>query len=208
MKILLLASLILCQATVFAQTKKLRWTNEFCNFEGTYDAKKHTAVQLRETLKLLWLGYFPNSIDPAPDKYTDIKKLNIDVLDKEYNARTEAIKRLNIIKTKYWEALRQRHLKELNQVYQLSKATILGYTNPLRMKEIDFVDACIDRYVDPLTSGGDSLLDVWREVNEESRRHNGAPEHIKSIFDDQYNSPEKFQYAQVEVMRFGWWNSA
>jgi hypothetical protein len=208
MRILLLAVLILCQASVFAQTKKFRWMTELCEFEGTYDSKKYTPAQLRDTWKLLSLGYFPNTIDPTPDKYAGIKTLSVDTLNKEYQARTNALKRLNIIKTKYWVALRQRHLKELEQVFQLSRATILGYADPAKLREITFADACVNKYVNPLIAGGDSLIAIWREVNEETRKNNASPERIKSIFDSQFNSPEKFQYAQVEVMRFGWWNCA
>jgi hypothetical protein len=39
-------------------------------------------------------------------------------------------------------------------------------------------------------------------------KNSGSPEIAKKEFEEQFNSPEKFQYAQVEVMGFGWWNCA
>jgi hypothetical protein len=179
-----------------------------CEFESTYDAKKYTERQLRDTLEMLSVGFFPNTIDPTPDSFADVKKLNVAKLDAEYQARTNSLKRLNIVPTKYWETLRQTYLKEMEQVYQLSRASILGYENPARLRDVTFADACVNKYVAPLTDGGDSLLAVWLEVNEATRRRNASPDRIKAIFEREMNSPEKFEYARVEVMRFGWWNCA
>ena len=206
MKILLFVVLILCQTTAFAQTKKFRWTDSVCNYESTYDAKKYTAEQLKDTSMLLSLGYFPNTIDPVPDNYADIKKLNVATLDEEYLTRTNELKQLNTVKTKYWETLRQRHLKEIEQVYQLSRASILGYENPSRLRDVAFADVCVSKYIAPLTDGGDSLLALWLEVNEVMRSKNSSPDRIKTIYEREFNSPEKFQYARVTVMQFGWWN--
>jgi len=208
MKILLIAILAFCNTYAFAQTKKFRWGTDFCLFESTYDAKKYTEAQLKDTAKLFYLDFFPNTINAAPFKYADIEKLNVATLDKEYETRVKALKRLNIVKGKYWETLRQKQLKELEQVYQLSRATILGYANPARLRDVTFADACVQKYVSPLANGGDDLLAVWREVNEEMRKGHSKPNLVKKEFEEELNSPEKFQYAQVEVMAFGWWNCA
>lgn len=206
MRILLAIFLILSSSAAFAQAKKFRWGNETCLFESVYDAKKYTAAQLNDTRKLFHLDFFPNTIDPTPTKFQDIKKLRVETLDAEYKTRTDALNRLNIVKTAYWEALRQEQLKELAQVYQLSRASILGYENPARLKDVKFAGVCVTKYAEPLERGGDELLAAWQTVNEETRVNNGDPNRIKRIFDEQSASPEKFQYAQMEVMAFGWWN--
>lgn len=208
MKILLTTILLLCAALAPAQTKKFRWGTELCLFEGTYDGKRHTETQLKDTTKLFYLDFFPNTIDPAPFKYADVEKLDVAKLDKEYETRVSALKRLNIVKTKYWESVRQKQLKELEQVYQLSRATILGFANPARLRDVTFAGACIQKYVPPLAGGGDELLAVWRAINEKSQKENIDPERVKREFEEELNSPEKFQYAQVDVMAFGWWNCA
>ncbi len=208
MKIFFISILILCNTLVFAQTKKFRWGTEQCLFESAYDAKKYTKAQLDDTVKLFHLDFFPNTINAVLFKYADIEKLNVATLDKEYEVRVNALKQLNIVKIKYWETLRQKQLKELEQVYQLSRATILGYANPARLRDITFADACVRKYASPLANGGDDLLAVWREVNEKIQEGHSAPERVKKEFEEELNSPEKFQYAQVEVMTFGWWNCA
>ena len=208
MKILLTIILLLCNTLAFAQTKKFRWGTELCLFESAYDTKKYTEAQLKDTVKLFHLDFFPNTINAAPFKYADIEKLNVITLDKEYEMRVNALKRLNMVKIKYWETLRRKQLKELKQVYQLSRATILGYANPARLRDVTFADACVQKYASTLANGGDDLLTVWREVNEKIQSGHSAPEHVKKEFEEELNSPEKFQYAQVEVMAFGWWNCA
>lgn len=206
MRIFLAVILLLSGSQVFAQTKTLRWSSFTCEFQSAYNAKKYTEAQLRDTAKLLHLDFFPNSIDPTPRDFNEVKNLRVETLDAEYAARTGELTRLNIVKTRFWEALRQKHLQELERVYQLSKASILGYKNPARLKDVKFAGACVEKYAEPLAEGGDNLLAAWRAVNENTRKNNGNPERIERIFDEQFNSPEKFQYAQTEVMAFGWWN--
>jgi hypothetical protein len=74
------------------------------------------------------------------------------------------------------------------------------------LREVTFADACVQRFAPPLTAGGDDLLRTWRAVNEESRRKNASPENMRKQFEEQMASADKFRYAQVEVMTFGWWN--
>lgn len=197
---------MLTSSAALAQTRTFKWGNDACAFESTYNAKKYSVAQLEATRKLLTLDFFPNTIDPTPPKFADIKALKVETLDAEYAARTSELKRLNIIKMAYWETVRQRHLKELEEVYQLSRASILGYADATRLKDVKFGGACVEKYAEPLIKGGDDLLAAWRMLNEESRKRNGSPEHIENIFNEQFNSPERLQFAQVEVMRFGWWN--
>lgn len=206
MKIFVTIILFLSATTVFAQPKKFRWGTDLCLFESTYDAKKHTEAQLNDTRKLFYLNFFPNTIDPTPNTFEKIKELRVETLEAEYATRTTELKSLNIVKTPYWQALRQKHLKSLEQIYQLSKATMLGYENPARLKGVKFAGACVEKYAEPLSKGGDDLIAAWRMLNETTRKQNISPERIKSIFDKQLSSSERIQYAQLEVMTYDWWN--
>jgi hypothetical protein len=206
MRILLIAILVLSAATTFAQTKKFRWTTDMCEYESTYDAKKYTVAELENTRKLFFLDFFPNTIDPTPRSSEDIKKLRVETLDTEYKTRLHALKNLKIVKAAYWENLRQKHLRELEQVYLLSRATILSYENPTRLNDVKFSGFCAAKYAAPLIKGGDALLSVWRALNEESRQQNASPDAVRKKFEAQYNSPERLQFAKIEVTTYGWWN--
>lgn len=193
-------------ATIFGQANKVRWTTPTCEFEGTFDTKKYTKAQLGATAKLFEVGYFPQTVDPTPRKFEDVAKLDAAALDREYTAKLNTLKGLNIVKTPYWENLRRRQIKELKQVYELSKATMLAYQTPERLRDVKFAGACLANYGEPLISGGSNLLSAWQIVNEESRRQNSSPERIEALYKEQLNSPDKLKYAQVKVMTFGWWN--
>ncbi len=208
MRILLIAILILCQTAAFAQTKKFRWATELCEFEGTYDAKKYTVAQLKNTVKLFAPESFDIQTDVTAWKYEEIKNLNVAALDKEYESKSIALKKLDIVKSAYWGSLRERKLKELKQVYELSRLTMLGYDEPAKLKEAAFAESCVVKYANPLILGGDELLAIWEDVNKDSRRKNGDPERIKKIFEAEYDSPDRFKFARVEVMSFGFWNCA
>ena len=208
MKILLVTILVLCQTTAYAQTKRFQWTTELCEYEGTYDAAKYTEARLRDTLKLYAVGSFDIQTDATVWKYEEIKKLSVAALDREYAAKSTELKKLDIVKSVYWERLRERKLKELKQVYELSRLTMLGYNEPAKLKEAAFAESCVVKYANSLINGGDELLATWRAVNEETRRNNGDPQRIKKIFEAEYDSPDRYKYAQVEVMSFGFWNCA
>ncbi len=209
MKILLTVILILCAtAATYAQTKRFRWTTELCEFEGTYDAKTYTDAQLKNTLKLFNFGDFEINTEATVWKYEEIKKLNVAALDKEYESKSAALKHLDIVKSAYWERFRERKLKELKQVYELSRVTMLGYNEPSKLKEATIGESCIAKFANPLINGDDELLAIWRTVNEDTRRNNGDPERIKRIFEAEYDSPDRLKFARVEVMSFGFWNCA
>ena len=208
MKILLIAILVLCQTAAYAQTKRLQWTTELCEFEGTYDGAKYTEAQLRNTVNLFAVGSFDIRTDATVWKYEEIKKLSVAALDKEYESKSTTLKKLAIVKSVYWESLRERKLKELKQVYELSRLTMLAYNEPAKLKEAAFAEACVARFANPLIIGGEELLATWEAVNEDTRRNNGDPERIKKIFKAEYDSPDRYKFAKVEVMSFGFWNCA
>lgn len=208
MKIILIAILMLCQTAVYAQTKQLRWTNDLCEFEGSYDAKKYTDAQLKNTLELFASGNFNIQTEAPVWRYEDIQKLSVAALDKQYQSKYNTLENLDIVKSPYWKSLRTRKLKELKQVYALSRVTMLGYSEPAKLKEATFADSCVVKYANPLINGGDELLTTWKAVNENTRRRNGDPERIKKIFQAEYDSPDRLKFARVEVMSFGFWNCA
>lgn len=195
MKILTTLILLFCTTSAFAQTKRFRWGTEACLFESSYDAKKYTERQLEDTTKLFYLDFFPHNIDPSPFKYEEIELLNVATLDEEYAVRTANLKALNIVKSAYWETVRQAQLNELKQVYQLSRATILSYKNPAALRDVEFAGACIEKYAVPLANGGEDLLAVWRAMNAETVKKHSRPDIVEKEFNEQYNSPERLQFA-------------
>lgn len=206
----LLITLLLVVSTsgALGQVRTLRWTDGMCAYSGTYNSAKISEARLKNTLKLIDPGSFGVETEATAWQFADIEKLSPAALEREYAAKSAELKGLDIIKTPYFEKFRRDKLKELEQVYKLSKSTIQAYRNPAHLIEYEEAKACDKPYVDPLINGGNELLTAWRKVNEDSRSKNADPERLRRIFDQQYNSPDRMKYAQVEVMMFGWWNCA
>lgn len=191
-----------------SQTRTFRFETGICEVTAAYNSKKYTEIQLRNTLKLVQHSEFQMSYDSTVWKYEDISKLSIDNLDREYQEKSSALKVLEIVKTPYWETLRTEKLKELAQLYYLSRITQKAYTNPLVLREYDRARSCKTKYAEPIIAGGDSLLRIWAEVNKDSQKKNGDPERLQRKFDQEYESEDPFKFALVETMMFGWWNCA
>lgn len=208
--LVLIAILFIFEAFSFAQSKKVRWSSEggFCEYEGTFDSKKHTALQLKNTQRLI-TGEFNFDTTPATVwKYEEIASLDFAKVEADYQKKSSELRNLNIVKNPYWENVRQKKLKELEQYYLLTKATMASYQTPLRLRDYPFAESCKTKYAELLIAGGNALLKIWETVNLETRKNNSDPNRIKRIFDEQRNSADALKFALVEVTSFGWWNCA
>ncbi len=191
-----------------AQTRTFKWSDELCDYSGTYNSRKYTEAQLRNTVRLWMPGGFSLETSATVFKPEDLPTLNLAALDAEYKAKSGELAHLEIVNTPYWEALRKAKLAEMKQVYELSRLTIQGHRNPKVLNELVGSNECKKKYAAPLIAGGDALLTAWRTLNEQHRKINADPERLRRIFDQQYSSPDRMKYALVEVMTFGWWNCA
>ncbi|RIH62687.1 hypothetical protein D1164_23635 [Mariniphaga sediminis] len=52
------------------------------------------------------------------------------------------------------------------------------------------------------------MVDAWMKLHEYQKSRNGNPEKVQQKFEEKSNSPHKLEYARLEIMKFGWWNSA
>jgi len=208
MKYAAAALMLLSALTVSAQMKTMGWDSEMCRYMGTFDSKKYTAQQLRNTQGLTVPGTYGITSEATAFSPADIDKLSVARLTKEYLNKRAQLNALDIVRTPYWESLRQKKLAEIKQVYELSLVSIKAYRTPTSLNELGWADTCKTRFARPLIAGGDDLLRAWLAVNLDSRSKNSDPERLRRIFDQQNASPDRFAYARVEVMTFGWWNCA
>lgn len=194
--------------SVSAQLKKHRWESESCIFEGTYDAKSYTATQLKNTYRLWETQEFDlNTVNATAFKIEDIGKLQtVESLEADFRRKTDALQKLDIVKTPYWTEFKKRKLKSLEQQLEQARSAVLAYSQPAELKKLTFADACVQKFADPLIKGGDDLLNIWRVVNEDSRQKNADPERLRRRFETELASDDRLKYAQVEVITFGWWN--
>ncbi len=202
--IVLLAVPIIAQA----QIRTFKWDDALCTFKGSYDTRKYSAEQLRNTAKLFLPGEGQSLPHATVWKHNEIDELNIADLEQKYKVARANLEMMKIVETPYWRALRKRKLQELDEIYELSRTTMIAYTKPAVISAYKGATECKAKYARPLAAGGDELLRVWRDVNLESQSKNASPERLQARFDQELRSPDRFKFALIETMAFGWWNCA
>ncbi|MGH9946820.1 MAG: hypothetical protein ACRD6X_06460 [Pyrinomonadaceae bacterium] len=208
MKIILALAILLSPVALFEQTKTFRWNTMLCEYSGTYNSRKYSANQLKNTAALIMSDGLPLEASATVWNYDEIAKLDVAALDREYKNAKNKLVQMEIARSPFWESIRQKRLKELEEFYALSRTTMKAYTTPSVLRKYPQAASCKTKYADAIISGGDRLLAVWLVVNKDSRLKNSDPERLKRRFDEQMGSPDRLKFALVETMSFGWWNCA
>ena len=208
MKFITILILLLSAIASSGQSKVLKWSDEFCDYQGTYNAAKYSGEQLKNTLRMKTPGEFSITADATAFELADIGKLSVARLEMEYQTKRAVLRQLDIVKTAYWQSFRERKLEEMRQVYELSLVSIRAYKNATSLNDLKWAESCKVKYARPIIAGGDDLLNIWLMVNQDSRSKNSDPERLRRKFDQRNVSPDRLKYALVEVMTFGWWNCA
>ncbi len=208
MKKLVLLSFLLFSVSAQAQSKTFRWSSELCDHHGTYDSKKYTEAELRDTMKLM--DYTMTNLKNFPHvfKWEDIEKLDVAALDAEYKVKKEKLTALNVVEVPYFQNAKDAQIKEIEQRYVLGRAKLLAYRTPEVLRDYPAAPACKLKYVEPLVAKDESLFSVWLDVNMDSRSRNGDPDRLRREFESEMASPDKLKFAIIEVMGFGFGNCA
>ncbi|MBE7516472.1 MAG: hypothetical protein HS105_07685 [Chloracidobacterium sp.] len=191
-----------------AQTGKFKWEDELCVHTGTYNSKSYTKTQLSDTQRLVKGELSAIFASAMVFKYADIASIDVAAIDAEYRQKSETLKALKLVPGKYWEELRQSEIRALEERYRLERATALGYSDPKVLLKYEGADACKAAYVEPLIKGGDAMINAWRKLNLEQQKKNADPKRLEQEFRTQSTSPDKGNYALVELVTFGWTNCA
>ena len=192
----------------FAQQRTFKWNDDMCSFTGTYDSKRFTEKQLRNTARLITFGQFDIEYFTFVFKYEDIDALDVSKLEDEYAKKSAELKTLELVPGPFWENIRKRKLAEIDQAYRHRRTKTLAYRDPTVLRAYGGAPECKAKFVEPLIAGGDNLYRVWLDVNIESRKRNADPERVRRDFEAQMASPDRDKFAFVEVMAFGWGNCA
>ncbi|MBA2379530.1 MAG: hypothetical protein H0V76_08140 [Blastocatellia bacterium] len=207
--IALIAFVLFAAASAEAQTATHKWSDFVCEYSGTYDTKRYTKAEIEGTGRLYAMsGWSPLGFSATVWNYADIGDLDIAELEREYKDKRAELVNLKLVKGEYWEGVRQRKLKELDEFYRLSSVTARAYREPAVLRSYEGAAACKKQFAEPIIAGGESLIKAWEAVNNASRAVNADPERLKREFEQQKASPDRLKFALVETMSFGWWNCA
>lgn len=200
--------LLLININSFGQKSIYKWNDEICEYESTFDKTKYSEIQLKNCYDLTYNYNFRINHTPSIHRPEDILRLNLDTLDNEFSSKYNLLKSLDLPKKEYWNELRKSILIELEQFYKLSRIAYRGYIDPLALKDWFYQDSCLNKHVNALVAGEDSLLNDWYELTSILVKNNGSPDKVWEKYNNQYASEKRFDYAKVYVTTFGWWNCA
>ena len=181
------------------------WDTEACHYTGYYNPRRYSKQELDNTSQLLYSSVML-STDATANNPADIDKLSVDSLTAEYNRQIRHYRQLRVVSQPVWLALKQQAIQEIEDEYRAKKLTLEAFHEPAVLLTATHRGNC-SRYVLGLAAHDDSLtLRDWRQLIEERKVLNGAPESYMRRFQEEYNSADRLLYAKIELLTYGWWN--
>lgn len=199
--------LLLLTFELYAQKAKFIYETDFCECTGVFDSTKYSRTQLQNTLRLLWYAPIIET-DATAFTLAKVSELSPDKLDAECSKRLKELNTLEFVDTDFWRQIKADRIREIENTCLLRKFTLAAWKNPDTLRYYDLVDNTCIFYRNALIQGGDELIQAWSQLNVTMKSKNANPDKLQRKFDQQLNSTDKFEYARLEVMTFGWWNSA
>jgi hypothetical protein len=192
----------------FGQTATYKWVDEACNYESKYNTKLYSAKQISNCFRLGYWDEFRITNTPLVFEPADIKHLQIDSLINEYEKKHRELQQLDLPNTEFWKELRNKKLQEQEKSYELHTIAYKAYTDPKSLEQFKVNDSCVIRHKNAVIAGGDSLLNDWKKLVLFDATKNGSPEELIAKYKAELMTNEKFEYAKVYIITFGWWNCA
>jgi hypothetical protein len=185
-----------------------KWTTESCTNTGTFDPKKYSKEELKNSYDL-WFTFSGITLETDANAYfiEDINKLDATKLFLEY-INKKALYNRKTVSTPFWDKLKTERLQELEDYYELKKITIEAYSDPSILLNNKYSAKCSE-YVKALSSNDTiELLKAWRNFIEVRKSKGEVDEKLKEDYDKKYNSKDHLLYARIELMTYGWFNCA
>jgi hypothetical protein len=199
--------LIFTSANSYAQYADFSYNTELCECMAKFDTTKYSRQEVQNTIDYLWNSSYI-STNSSAQKLEDIEKLSVADLRKECDEKINNLKSLKFVNEPFWTKLLTEQIAFYESTCRLKEYTILAYSNPKILLEYELVDSTCIYYRDALIAGGDKLMKTWLTLHKKQKSNNGSPENLQKRFDKKYYSDAKLEYARMEVMTYGWWNSA
>jgi hypothetical protein len=177
------------------------WFHDMCEYKGYYDSIIYKK-EILDNLYNLWQGNNMTLSDyTSIFDFRDTNKLNIDSLNIEYKRIKKHIQNIKIIEIPLWQNLRKARIKELDTIYETQKSYIEGFKNPKQLLNNKYSNFCKE-FAEALASDNkQDLLDEWKNFIKNINNPITYEKYLK-----QSKTPEKYLYAKIHLMTFGWWN--
>lgn len=188
--------------------KIFEWNESLCSYSGYFDSTRVTRNQLSNSLDLVEFSTrFSIETDPFARTVDEFETLSVDSLDREFEKKIKDLETADFINETYWINLKNQKMDELKAVWYYKKMVMLSYLNPDTLKYFNYPSNS-KKYAEAIINGGQDLLIVWKELVETMAKNNADPNRIIRTYEEQLLSSEKYKYAHLQVISFGFWNSA
>ena len=176
-----------------------------CDVKGYYDPARYKKEEVNGTYKLLYplaLSPFSSLIVFNHVKLDKVRKNNTQLLqqaEKEYLGRKKELNNLRFIDLPIWKKQRDESVQLLENEYQLTKALLMGYTDPQSLQNTKFYNTCRE-YIDAMTAQDkQKMYLVWKSLSE-PKKNEDSYSGTNDTFNAKWNDPRKDDYALIDLM--------
>lgn len=202
-------------STVSQQNKEeiFNFSTELCDNKGHFDSGKYSKEELEGTYKLWFQMGGVLLSTPSVFNLNSLQKVRTEKdeilaqLDKDFTNQKKVLENLKVVKDPYWENIKTQKLQELIDEYEFRKTEIQAFSDPSILINNKLSKSC-QNFVKALTSNETQMIVEWKKLREEMSKRNGNPQRIMDEFEEHLNSPNKKDYAIIDLITFGWGNCA
>lgn len=187
-----------------------KFVTELCDNRGYYDISKYSREEIEGVYKL-WFELNGSLLDtPSVFNLNDLQEIRRDKdkilakLDKDFAEKKALLQNLKVANTLYWQNIKKLKYEELIQRYEMEKLQILAYSDPSVLLKSNICKV----FSKALNSDDEQMVKEWRNLREQMSKQNADPERIMTDFNNHLNSPDRRDYAIIDLITFGWGNCA
>lgn len=109
---------------------------------------------------------------------------------------------LTVVNTPYWQNVKKVQSEALAQRYEMEKIRIAAYSDPSVLLKSN---TC-QNFTKALNSTDEQMMEEWKKLREQMNKNNADPEGKTAEFNNHLNSPDRKDYATIDLITFGWGN--
>ena len=193
-----------------AALARFTWQDGLCDNTGFYNSAAYTPRQLRDTYELL--TGFSLQTDATVFYLKDFNdahfRQTLRQLQHEHDSLAAHLRALRVVPTDFWQKMKQLTQAALEEEYEVNRLTLEGYFTPAILPASKYSVSCPEFAAALASPDTVVLFQAWRKLTDGQKRRNGAPAMIERIFQQQAASRDRFRYARLELLAFGWYNCA
>ncbi|MCJ8153595.1 hypothetical protein MKJ01_07435 [Chryseobacterium sp. SSA4.19] len=199
--------------TLIQKEEIFNFTTELCDNKGYFDPTRYSREQLEGTYKL-WFQMGGTLLStPSVFNLDELQKIRdekdkiLAQLDKDFIHQKKVLEQLTVVDDPYWKNIKTQKQQELTDEYEFRKTEIQAFSDPSILTNHKLSKNC-KSFAEALYSNGPKMIEEWKKLREEMSRKNSDPGRIISEFKEHLNSPDKNDYAIIDLITFGWGNCA